>query len=525
MSSASVSLWAALVCKFLEALCYMMSALILRGYLEENFMFGDRSAGNVYGMWGAMTTICGLLGGPIVDKVGVRYSLLFGSFCSAAARFALAFTLDPRIVLLALFGILPIGQSLVMPVVLIAMRRYQIAAVGSITYAMLFLSQCTGFFAAGIVVDVLRAKFPHSFKEIGSNGLVIANSTQPSLDRSVWVQMSAYRYILMISALTTCLLFVLALLFIYDEEIVWVKRKDKKNKKNKTEALVDKEDDISKRPEDDVIRGFLIVTEEDLANALGDEVGRGGSRWEMQSYDQAPTGTVSQLLSSLNVRPFWMFVLLMACTIGVRMQGRHMDATFPMYAERELGKNVHYGMITSANPLATIIFTFFGMLLCSKLPLIPGIMLGISISTSSALWLVWKPSVLTAYAFSITMALGDSLWVPRFFELSIGTTAPQGQEGMFSALVYAPTFFVKIFTGILSGNLLKAYVPENGPHNSQMMWLIIFLMALTSPVLIGIFQGCFGLFDILKKPMQSSNEKLAVKKAAERTAESESLLH
>jgi len=44
-------------------------------------------------------------------------------------------------------------------------------------------------------------------------------------------------------------------------------------------------------------------------------------------------------------------------------------------------------------------------------------------------------------------------------------------------------------------------------------------------VLIGIFQGCFGLFDILKKPMQSSNEKLAVKKAAERTAESESLLH
>ena len=43
----------------------------------------------------------------------------------------------------------------------------------------------------------------------------------------------------------------------------------------------------------------------------------------------------------------------------------------------------------------------------------------------------------------------------------------------------------KFFVGSLSGFLLAKYCPETGPRDSQMIWLIVGLMALATPV--GLF--------------------------------------
>ena len=74
-------------------------------------------------------------------------------------------------------------------------------------------------------------------------------------------------------------------------------------------------------------------------------------------------------------------------------------------------------------------------------------------------------------------------------------------------------FFVKLFTGVVSGNLLQAYVPEVGKHDSRTMWLIIFLMSITSPILIGILHYTCGAFDILLEKITSSNEKREIEEA------------
>merc|ERR1719231_2047520 len=95
--------------------------------------------------------------------------------------------------------------------------------------------------------------------------------------------------------------------------------------------------------------------------------------------------------------------------------------------------------------------------------------------------------------------------MPRFIELSMASP-PDGEEGIFTALVNAPTFFVKFFTGIISGALLDEFCPEEGERHSRIMWLIILLISLTSPLLVGVL-NFFGVWTPLYSEMDSANSK------------------
>lgn len=517
ISSASLSLWAALTCKFLTSFAYMLCALTLRNYLQDNWGFSDFNAGLIYGIWGIMTTVFGILLSPIVDRVGVRYSLLLGTLLLSFSRFGLAFTLSTKMMLFYLVFLLPAGGSLGVPVIMISMRRYAISAVGTISYGLIFIVQCLGFFCSGMLVDIFRTAFPHSFGQLDINGTRIFNSTLPSQNRSVWLQMSAYRYIQLVSAIVNSTVFLIALFFIYDEEVIWVKNKNNKNQEIKPKmekspplCLLPKSEE--RRDQNTIVRGSHIQTDKDLDKLLGKNNVGGGVRWEMQAYQEKPRGTTGELLSSLNVRQFWIFMLLVLSTLGVRMLLRQLDITFPVFAERELGKSVHYGAIVATNPFATIVFTLLSISICAKLSIIFGILVGMTVTAVAALWLTIEPALWTGYMFSITLALGEAIWVPRFIELSISKTAPEGQEALFSALVYAPTFFVKFLAGIVSGKLLETFVPAKGlgERNSRLMWAIFSAIALSSPLIVGILHYSCGLFNVLLDKITSANEHKAI---------------
>ena len=113
------------------------------------------------------------------------------------------------------------------------------------------------------------------------------------------------------------------------------------------------------------------------------------------------------------------------------------------------------------------------------------LIVGTFVTAFSSLWLVFfKPSLIAVILCILTLAIGEAIWVPKFNEYAMNTVAPIGQEGLFSALSNAPFFFVKLFTGLVSGGLLTVYCPVVGPRRSQLMWLLITLMNLTSPILI-----------------------------------------
>ena len=110
--SSSSGFWAVLICKLIEACSYMIGALTLKQYLVDNFGFSDVDAGYVYGVWGLTSTLYGLLLGIVIDKVGVRWSLLTGGIILTISRIWLGLTLSKTSMLFILYVVHTLSLSL-----------------------------------------------------------------------------------------------------------------------------------------------------------------------------------------------------------------------------------------------------------------------------------------------------------------------------------------------------------------------------------------------------------------------------
>jgi len=493
IKSGSPGLWAILLCKMIEGCSYMMCSLTMKQYLVDNFGFTDVDAGYTYGLWGLATTLYGLMLGVVIDKVGIRWSLLTGGILLSISRMWLALTLNKEAMLFNLYFLLPIGMALGMPVKLIAVKRYTASVVGPVAYGLLYLVLNAGYFFAGFIVDGFRENFQQSYTTV-ENGKTVEYNT-PQMDVDLWDQMTAYRWISVCSACLTVVFLVIAIFFVHDLEVVWV------DEKGHT-----------------VARGCRISKETDKAleeaqkkgHAQGDfsveSLERIGGGWSMAPYRSNPSGNLCKIMGDLGSdASFWLFLLLVSSVLGVRMLFRHLDATFPQYMERELGDDIKLGMVFSMNPLAVVIFTLVVSILLTHGNIIWIMVFGMAITALSPLWLMFGAYYWTGVLFMVTMAAGEAIWMPRFYELSLSKTCPDGEEGIFSALTNAPTFFVKFLAGVISGYLLDTYCPEEGKRDSATMWLIITVISFSSPLILAILQVT-GVWDMMKD-MKSSNEK------------------
>jgi nitrate/nitrite transporter NarK len=68
-------LWSAYILKFLDSYSYFAFSLIFTLFLSDDFGYSDVAAGTIYGLWGALVTVYGLLAGCIMDNLGVARSL------------------------------------------------------------------------------------------------------------------------------------------------------------------------------------------------------------------------------------------------------------------------------------------------------------------------------------------------------------------------------------------------------------------------------------------------------------------
>lgn len=71
---------------------------------------------------------------------------------------------------------------------------------------------------------------------------------------------------------------------------------------------------------------------------------------------------------------------------------------------------------------------------------------GSYLSALSPFWLVIWPAEWAAAMFVLTLSLGEAVWSPRWYDYSMGV-APDGKEGMFTALASAPLFAAMLPTG------------------------------------------------------------------------------
>jgi hypothetical protein len=124
--------------------------------------------------------------------------------------------------------------------------------------------------------------------------------------------------------------------------------------------------------------------------------------------------------------------------------------------------------------------------------------LGSAVSSLSPLWLLlWRSSTLwPVYLFLATCTLGESIWSPKVKQWIV-KNSPKGKKGAYGGLLPLSQFGGGILTGPVNIALLQNYCPEQSStlwvedssqalyiSACQDLWLWVFLLLLTTPVLL-----------------------------------------
>ena len=189
---------------------------------------------------------------------------------------------------------------------------------------------------------------------------------------------------------------------------------------------------------------------------------------------------------TLKSKRFWRLLVVCFITLNVRMIFRHLDATFPKYMLREFGDNVPKGTIYSINPALIIILVPLVTAASSGLDPLLMIHHGSYISALSVFCMALSTTIWSSVVFVIFLSIGEAVWSPRLYDYTM-SVSEEGREGTYVGLSLAPLFLAKLPVGFMSGYLLKKYCPEEGERQSKMMWFIIGITTLTSPVLMTAF--------------------------------------
>lgn len=423
-------LWMALLVKALEGYAYFSMSVVLILWLRSELGLSYEKAGWVYGLWGTLIGVYSMFLGTLIDRLGVRKSLIIGTGFMLASRGIMTFLAEPAWLWVAMFGLMPLGQALGLPVLATGMRRYSNRGTRAFAFSVLYASLNVGAVFSGVFIDYAKR-----WKESGLD-----------LEFMGWTfHLPVYRVIFFSAFIATVFAFGIAM-FVREIKVT----------------------------DDGRVEEFVPGTS--LQPASG------------TSFFARFMGWVHPLMETAKEGRFWRFLLLLVLLIGVRATQRHLEATFPAYATAVLGSNFQFGKIVAINPMIVMILALAATPLANRVGPFRAILYGSLVSAAGCFILTAGASYTTAIGFVVVLSVGESIWAPRLNEYAV-TIAPEGREGSYLSLATIPMFFAKTAVGGVAGYLLAAYCPETGPRDPEMMWEWIGLMALTSPVLIYVFRN------------------------------------
>lgn len=198
---------------------------------------------------------------------------------------------------------------------------------------------------------------------------------------------------------------------------------------------------------------------------------------------------INNVILILHDRKFWKLFTITLLLIGIKMVFAHVSATMPKYLIREFGDDAPFGLIFSINPLLIIFLVPTVGIFTKNIKSFPMILYGSFLAAASPLCICIQQSYSMVVLFSVVLSIGEAVYSPRTYEYSM-LMSPRGKEGLYTSLAAAPLFSANLFSGIISGWLLQAYMPVDGSvQHGKMIWAIIGCISLTSPILMFIFRN------------------------------------
>ena len=143
--------------------------------------------------------------------------------------------------------------------------------------------------------------------------------------------------------------------------------------------------------------------------------------------------------------------------------------TFPVYIVRSFGNGVPREYITLVNPLCIALFQMLVVRATRGLSPLISMAAGIFIAGTSMAIMGAVPSLYGAAASFFIFALAEMVYSPRYYAY-VSSFAPKGQEGLYMGIALIPSGLGGLAGGILSGRLIAAYLPAQGPRSPLTVW-------------------------------------------------------
>ncbi len=154
-----------------------------------------------------------------------------------------------------------------------------------------------------------------------------------------------------------------------------------------------------------------------------------------------------------------------------------------------LGEN--FEVAVNFNPLLIFLLVPIVTALTQRRKVYNMMIVGTFVMAAPTFLLVLGASFWTLFAYLLIMTVGEAMWQPRFLQYA-AEIAPEGRTAAYMGVAQFPWFLTKMIVPLYSGYFLSKYVPDEGPVNSEQMWLIYGFIAVSSTVMLVLAKGWVG---------------------------------
>ena len=425
-------IWFAFGIKILESLCYFSSVLVLMAFLTQEMGLDDVAAGTIFGIFSASMSFFMLFVGFIADSLGIKKALIVGLLIALAGRLSITFTTEPWIVYPGLF-FLSVGFAYMIPLVAAAVKLFSTRKAQKYAFSWYYVVMNVGSFFAGISLDWLRGTFtePVSFSLLGTD-----------------LTVRPLQMIFFVAVLST-----LVSLFI----VIFLIR--------------------ARIPDEERGRG----PQEEGEGETGDRCesdGKAAVNPESSDGERKSAWRVMREVTSEKI--FWIFIVFIFLLVLVKMIFQYNHSLYPLYMER-IGLKEWTGRLYAINPLIVIFLVPVMTAVTGRMKGYNVIMAGSFVAAASVFFLGLGESILMVVLFQVVLSLGEAVYSPRVYDYT-ASIAPKGKEASYMAYSKAPMFFAKVGAGPITGLLLANLCPAEGDRNTELMWIIVGVSTMLSPI-------------------------------------------
>ena len=444
-------LWFVYVLYIFAEYTYHAVGTVLASYATTEFGYSDVEAGALYGAWGVIISFWHFTLGSTVDALGIKRSLLCGFTFSMVGRALLTCATEEWHMLLALYGLGPLGEAIAAQTFQIGVCRYTHSGNRGVAYAVLYSALNFGGAMAGFVIDILKV---HSVLVYGFT-------------------VTGYRLVLFSSLITAMICFFGVMGMRDGVSVDDIPPSDSPsaspvNSPGRADVEAESDpgllrlqpstgspSDIKKVPGTPKVMR-LQSSDPDEANTVA-----GAARLtHTLSLDFKPPekNPLKILRTVLADRNFWRFVLLNLLIIPAALPVKYNNVLLPKYLVRLFGRDVPFGSIISINWVLCIFFSPLFSTWTKEWQHLDAIRFGTFFTGFATTVLVLNVSIPAICLWEVLFTIGENLYASRKYALA-AELAPVGMEATFVAVAGLPSFVSTFPSGLLAGWLLDTFVP------------------------------------------------------------------